>query len=150
MQKCKTQAKKNIAATVFDSKTQNNKPNNKNKNKQKNSDLLVCFRNIQNKLQNIIFLNFLTELKKIEKCVDTDYYSIFDFLTDSNNVDINIQTQKYIQLIQLMYSDKFEKKFKTRVTEAIQSKRELYKIFNFADFWYRTQYCKKVLEKRQQ
>jgi len=33
-----------------------------------------------------------------------------------------------------MYSNKFEKKFKMRVTKAIQSKRELYRILNFANF----------------
>ena len=96
MQKYKTQAEKDTAATVFNSKKQNNKLNNKNKNKQKNFDLLVCFRNIQNKLQNIIFLNFLTELKRIEKCVDTNYYSILDFLTDNNNINTDIQIQQYI------------------------------------------------------
>lgn len=134
VQNRKTQVEKNTAATSFDSKTQNNKSNNKNKNKQKKSDLLARFRNIQSKSENITSLIFLTELKRIEKCADTNYYNIFEFSTDSNNIDIDIQIYRYIRLTQLMHSDKFEKKFKTRVTKTIQSKRESYKMFNFAEF----------------
>jgi len=119
VQKRKTQAKKDIVATSFNSKTQNNKSNNKDKNKQKKFNLLAPFRNTQNKSQDITSLKFLIELKRIEKCVDTNYYNILEFLINNNNVNINIRIQRYIRLIQLMHSNKFEKKFKTHITKTI-------------------------------
>jgi hypothetical protein len=85
-------------------------------------------------LKNITPLEFLIELERIKKCVDTNYYNIVELLIDNNNLNIDIQTQRHIRLTQLIHFDKFEKKFKTRATRAIQSKRESYEMLDFAKF----------------
>jgi len=134
VQKRGTQAGGDTAATASDPKTQGNEPNNKGKNKQEEPDPLARFRNTQGKPQDTTPLEFLTELERIEKCADTDYYGILGFPTDGNNVDTDIRTQRHIRLTQLMHPDKSEEEFKTRATGAIQSKREAYGLLDFAEF----------------
>ena len=121
------------AATFSDSKTQDN---NKNKNKQKVFKILFLayFQNIQSKIENKKSLFFTTELKRIEKCADNNFYDILGFSSNSNNINLTIQTQRYIQLTQLIYSDKIQEKFKTHINRATQRKIELYKMLDFTEY----------------
>lgn len=118
VQKRGTHVGEDAAATSSSSKTQGKKPSNNNKNKQKEPEAPLVF---------------LTELERIEKCGDTDYYGILGFPTDGNNVDPDIRAQRHIRLTQLMHPDKAEGKFKTRATGAIQSKRESYGMLDLAE-----------------
>lgn len=139
MQRHKTQVEaKNIAeaATSFDSKIQNS---NKNKIKQKTLEVLFLarFQNIQREVQNTKSLDFTTELKKIEKNSDNNFYDILEFSSNKNNIDFKIQTQRYIQLTKIIYSDKINKKFFEQITTATKSKKNLYRILNFAESLFR-------------
>lgn len=124
------------AATSSDSKTQDNKPNDKGKNKQKEpeaSPSLAHFKNTEGKLQDTVLLDFMTELERIEKCAETDYYGILGFPSDGNNVDPNIRAHRHMRLTQLMHPDKSKEELKKRATEATTSKRESQEMLDLAD-----------------
>ena len=120
------------AATSSDPKTQGN---NKDKNKQKAPKVspLAHFQNTQGKVEDKKPLSFTTELERIEKCADNNFYGILGFPSDSNDVDLTIRTQRYMRLTQLIHSDKIEEKFKTRANGATQSKMELYGMLGFTE-----------------
>jgi len=83
-------------------------------------------------VKNTKSLNFTTKLKRIKKCANDNFYNILEFLSDNNNVNSKIRAHKHIRLTQLMHSNKFNEKFKERVTRATQSKRKSYEMLDFA------------------